>query len=288
MPSSWTAAPSNLSVTVPFTRIFSDVHYGERTSKVRRYTQLRPLLDGVEALVLNGDTLDTRPSHHPQLSAEQRAETLAFFPHCVPNVTFLTGNHDADLSPHHTMEFADGRIFVTHGDLLFDNIVPWSRDSVLIARRVAEERAALHPDAWENMDERLALFRRVAISIPQGHQSERNHLKHALQFASDTVWPPQRAFRILRAWHELPARAAAFTQKHRPKTQFIILGHTHRSGVWRQPNGLIVINTGAFSPPFGSTVVDIFPRKLVVRRVEMRRSEFHVGAAVAEFALAEA
>ena len=47
-------------------RIISDVHFADRGSRVRSLGQLRPLLEGATLLVLNGDTLDTRPDRHAQ------------------------------------------------------------------------------------------------------------------------------------------------------------------------------------------------------------------------------
>jgi len=61
LPIAASAFASPFPVPPAVTRIFSDLHFGDRASRARRLAQLRPLLDGVDALVLNGDTLDTRP-----------------------------------------------------------------------------------------------------------------------------------------------------------------------------------------------------------------------------------
>lgn len=274
--------------TVPgeVTRIISDIHYGDHASRVRRLAQLRPLLDGVTRLVLNGDTLDTRPALDPAHTNACRAEVIDFFPRTVQDVTFLTGNHDADFSPEHSLDLARGEVFVIHGDILFDNLVPWGRDARLLGRRVAEELRALAPSARENLDARLAIWRRVAASIPQRHQSERNPLKYALYFAADTVWPPLRFFEILRAWRVEPERAAKLVRRYRPAAGFILTGHTHRPGFWRMPDGVVVINTGSFCPPLGGYAVDLTAASLTIRRVDRRGDEFHPGEAVAEFPLA--
>lgn len=269
-----------------FTRIFSDIHYGDHSSQARSLEQLAPLLHGPSALVLNGDTLETRPGPTPDRTAAMRAEVEAFFPRHVSQTTFLTGNHDADLTAHHALEFAGGEIFVTHGDILYDDLVPWSRDATLIRRRLAEEFLPLSAAQREELETRLAVFRRVAITIPQRHQSERNLLKYAVNFANDTVWPPNRVFKILQAWREMPGLAAALLRQHRPKAKYIVVGHTHRPGIWRQPDGIVVINTGSFCRPFGGSVVDISSEKLAIRRIEVRRGEFRPGAVVGEFALA--
>jgi predicted phosphodiesterase len=271
----------------PFTRIFSDIHYGDRSSQARSLAQLAPLLQGPAALVLNGDTLDTRPGPDPELTAERRAEVEAFFPRHVPEVTFLTGNHDANLTSHHALDLADGEIFLTHGDILYDDLVPWSQDAPLIRQRLAAEYSVLSPAQRDDLGTRLALYRRVVMTIPQRHQSERNPVKFALQFANDTIWPPSRLVRILRSWSAMPGLAATLARNHRPHAKFIIIGHTHRPGIWRQPDGLVVINTGSFSRPLGGCVVDVEPGRLVVRRIKAKRGEFRPGRVLAEFALAD-
>jgi predicted phosphodiesterase len=271
-----------------FTRIFSDVHYGDRSSRVHSLAQLRPLLDGPAALVLNGDTLDTRAGPSPARTAAMREEVQAFFPQHVANTTFLTGNHDADFTPHHALEFAHGEIYVTHGDILFPDIVPWSRDAATLRRRLKDEFAKLPLEAQADLASRFDVFRRVAFSVPQRHQSQRDPIKYAVAFARDTIWPPSRVFQILQAWRDLPDLAAALVRQHRPAAKFVLVGHTHRPGIWRRPGGITVINTGSFSRPLGGSVVDLAPGRLVVRRVEPRRGEFHAGAVLAEFSLADA
>jgi predicted phosphodiesterase len=272
----------------PLIRIFSDLHYGDRASRVLRLAQLDPLLAGVSHLVLNGDTLDTRPGPRPDHTAQLRADLAAWLIAAGLPTSLLTGNHDPDLSPDHTLDLAAGRVFLTHGDILFDNIVPWGRDVPEITRLLAAELAALAPADRDALAPRLAAFRRVCALIPQRHQSEPDPFKYAVRFAADTVWPPLRVFRVLAAWHQAPKLAAALTRRHRPRASFILTGHTHRPGVWRTPTGVVVINTGSFCPPTGGHTVDITPERLVVRRIESRRGAFHPGPAVAEFSLADA
>jgi UDP-2,3-diacylglucosamine pyrophosphatase LpxH len=269
------------------TRIFSDVHYGDRASRARSLAQLTPLLEGPSALVLNGDTLDTRPGSDSNRTAEMTAEVLAFFPRQIPQVTFLTGNHDANLTQYHALDLAGGEIFVTHGDILYDDLVPWSQDAPHIRDLLAREFSKLPLATHETLETRLEIFRRVAISIPQRHQSERNFLKFALQFANDTVWPPSRLARILRSWRDMPELATSVLRRHRPNAKFIVIGHTHRPGIWRRRDGRVVINTGSFSRPLGGCVVDLLPGRLLVRQIDARRNEFHAGDTIAEFALAE-
>lgn len=267
-------------------RIVSDLHFGERASRLTGLPQLRPLLDGVQHLVLNGDTLDTRPGPYPAHTAEIRSAVLEFFPRHAPTVTFLTGNHDPDLTPTHQLELGGGEIWVTHGDVFFEDIVPWGNDAALMRTRLAAELQQLPASGRDDPDARLAAVRRVASSIPQRHQSERNPWKHLLQFLGDTVWPPQRITAVLRAWRDGPRLAADFARRHRPQAKFVICGHTHRPGIRSRPGGPTVINTGSFCLPWGGCVVDVTQTRLLVRALERRRGEFHASRALAEFPLA--
>ncbi len=270
------------------TRIFSDLHYGDRASRIRSLAQLRPLLAGVDHLVLNGDTLDMRPGPSPAHTARCRDEVLAFFPTHTSHVTFLTGNHDADFSPHHALDLADGAVFATHGDIFYDDIVPWSQDAPAIRKKITAALAALPAAERPLLSARFAVWRQVAAEIPQRHQSERRWLRFAFYFIRDTVWPPDRMWRVIRTWRDAPNCAAAFARTHRPQAKAIITGHTHRPGVWRTSAGVTVINTGSFCRPLGCCIVDLADGRGIVRNMVERGGEFRLGAPLAEFSLADA
>ncbi len=273
------------SVSSGVIRILSDLHYGDLGGRVRTLAMLRPLFDGADALVLNGDTLDTRPGPDPAGTAALRAEVLDFFRRSAPPTTLLTGNHDPDISDQHTLDLANGQVLLMHGDVIFDDLVPWSQDAPIIRQRLAEQLGPLTPADREHLDPRSVVYRRVAASIPQRHQSERNGLKHAWGYIQDTVWPPMRVLRILGAWHRAPRLTAALTRRSRPQAKYAIIGHIHRPGSWRHANGVTVLNTGSFGPPLGGCVVDVLPDGLRQRRIIPRAGEFHLGKTIAEFPL---
>ena len=266
-------------------RIVSDVHFAERASRLRSLGQLRPLAEGVSMLVFNGDTLDTRRGRDNERTERIRREVLDYFGSLGTPVTFLTGNHDPDLTRQHSLELASGRVLITHGDVLFENIVPWSTEAKMMRQKVIQALAALPGDGSSRLEGRLDAFRSAAASIQQRHQSERDPVRYAIRLAGDTVWPPNRILKIMQAWREAPDRAAALAGKHRPKARFIVIGHTHRPGVWRTASGIVVINTGSFCRPFGAMAAEVGARTLVVRRVESRGGAFEPGPEVAEFPL---
>ncbi len=267
----------------PFTRILSDVHYGDRASVVTDLRQLDPVLAGANAVVFNGDTIDSRP--HPQTGLVARLKSdVAAWLH-GRNATLLTGNHDPEISDIHHLELADGAVLVTHGDIAFDDIVPWSIDAALVGRLVAQERAAYANLTFGDL---LVAHRRAGWRIPRRLQQDVPPLQAFVNFMTDTVWPPLRIPRILLAWAQLPDRLAAFAAAHRPQARCLIAGHTHHPGVWRRPDGRVVINTGSYCRPFGRLLVDVTADLAIVRRVTHQGMEFAPGPVVTEIALAPA
>jgi predicted phosphodiesterase len=270
------------------TRILSDVHYGDHSSRVKSLAQLLPLTEGVGHLVLNGDMLDTRQGPNPAHTEACRADVRQFIAQVKAPITFLSGNHDPDYTDRHALDLSHGQVFVVHGDILFDSITPWGHDAEPIRQKVRAGLAALPPGADQVLEERIRVFRQVAASIRQRHQAERHLLKYVYRFVTDTIWPPHSAMSMLRAWRDLPQLASELTQRHRPRAKFTIVGHTHRPGIWTPQGGVTVINTGSFSLPFGGQMVDLIDRQLTVRRYGMKRGDFHPGPVIAEFALAPA
>jgi predicted phosphodiesterase len=267
-------------------RIFSDLHYADRASTLTSLSALTPLFEGAAQVVLNGDTFDTRPGPAPALTEELNAEVSDFFNRHAPPSVLLTGNHDPNISEHHALEFANRQVLVTHGDILFDDMVPWSRDAALLRRRITEQLTRLPAIERDAFEPRLAAFRRAAITIPQRHQSEKNRVKYMLGFLADTVWPPTRVLHVLRAWRDAPALADTLVARNGFPAKYFVMGHTHRLGARRTASGLTLINTGSFCPPTGAGVVDITTDRITLRQIERRGAEFRLGTALMDFALA--
>ncbi len=270
-------------------RIFSDLHYGDRSSRITNLAALAPLAEGADRVILNGDSLDTRPGPNPAHNAQSRAEIERFFGSWGPPVTFLTGNHDPDFTAQHFLDLADGRIFITHGDILYPDIVPWGRDAPIVRQRMAAAwRSSPVPRGTASLAERFAIQRAVALSSPQRHQSERNRWRYLRRLATDMIWPPWRMPAILAAWAAFPGLADQFATVFRPNAQFMITGHTHRPGIWRRPDGLTLINTGSLCRPFGGLTVDLRDELLQIRTIVPTSTDFRLGGVVAELRLAPA
>jgi len=272
-------------VVAEVTRILSDLHYGDPASRVRSLAALEPLFAGADRIVFNGDSVETRRSPISSQTNEIRKEFLEFTRTAVPGCTVLTGNHDPNLSTLHHLELFGGLVFITHGEVLFDDLVPWSRELPQIREFFRLELAALPTAAREVPVERLAACKRACARLELSEDPHPRHPWGRLQRTLRIFWPPHCTLAMIKAWRQLPNKAAAFARQCRPGVRFVLVGHTHRPGVWIRSD-VVVINTGSFRPPFGCYAVDVSVEEIVVRQVLHAGGCFALGRVVAAFALA--
>jgi len=243
---------------------------------------LAPLLEGVDDLVFNGDSVETRFARTRPEGQERFAQLREFVARHSPAI-FLTGNHDPDITPLHHLDLAERSLFVTHGDAFFPGLSPWSRDAVALLKACTEALASL--PAAPSLSEQLAALRRAILTLehigPRPHHLAKTRtLRGFLQEA----WPPTRPFAMLHCWLTSARKAATFAAKHRPEARAVIMGHTHRAGI-RKVGSRHIINTGSFLPYSGRLLVDLAGEELCVRRIERRHDGFHPGIAVARVRL---
>jgi predicted phosphodiesterase len=266
-------------MAAPVLRIFSDLHYRDGQSSFQRLDSFAPLLAGADHVILNGDTVDTQSSAAVPLLADARA----FFARHAPIVTFLSGNHDPDISGQTELSLQGGSVWVTHGDVFFDDIAPWSslrNEMVRRLEQLAKDNSQAGPDMVET---RLRHHRVACHALPQIHdQFDRSLITRAVRIVNALI-PPRRLLKMLDVWRTTPALARHLALAERPRSRVVVLGHTHYPGVWRHHAGPIVINTGSFCRPFGGQFVELCDGNLRVVRIVLKRGEFHPGRIVAEF-----
>ncbi len=272
-------------MSAPVIRIFSDLHYRDATSRLQTLAAFAPLLRGADEIIFNGDTVDTQiPPHLSHLD-----EVRAFFAHAGPRVTFLSGNHDPDISTLSETSLCDDRVWITHGDVFFDEIAPWSRYRPEFARRLAALTANIPPAELALIETRLRLNRLVCRDLPENTDLLHHTFASRLIRLFRALFPPEQALTILRSWRDTPRLVATLTRAQRPRARVVILGHTHYPGVWRVPGSypLTVINTGTWSRPFAPRFVELSGNRIRVIRINAAGGAFHPGRVVAEFPLAD-
>lgn len=195
--------------------------------------------------------------------------------------TFINGNHDPIISATNHVELAAGQVLVTHGDVLFEGLSPWSRESGILVSAHRKERLALADPA--DFEQQLSATKRAALAIERQGHTLRCTSGRALRNFLYEFWPPWRPLRILTCWASAPRRAAEMAKHYRPAAKFIVLGHTHRGGIWRR-GSRVIINTGSFLPFSGRFAVDVtHAREVVVREVVQSKRLFRLGKEIARF-----
>ncbi|HEU5078330.1 MAG TPA: metallophosphoesterase [Opitutaceae bacterium] len=265
------------------TRIISDVHYGDPAGLVHDLQRLAPLLDGADRFVINGDALDTQVLENP---SEPLGELNALLAAHAPEHVLITGNHDPDISNVHEMLLADERVWVTHGDVFFDEIAPWSKLVPELRRRIQHHTTNISAAEMKRLEVRFGIFRKVCLKLPREHNPHDRGMGPRIMRIAKAVFPPNRFLAMLRVWREMPAIAASVARAQRPTARVIVAGHTHSQGFWQQPDGIIVVNTGCFCVGRTALAVDLVGEQVRIRRIERRLGEFRLGPLVNQFTLA--
>lgn len=260
--------------TIGKTLVLSDTHLGEAGGAVR-VGALRPLWQGFDRLVINGDVAEIHdPAHQPAaaravLELQQTCEADGV------ELVLLSGNHDPMLTDHRHLEMGGGEIFITHGDVLHPAIAPWAGD----AKRLRE----LNRDALAQLKAADGGAGSEASETSEASAPLRDRLL-AAQHASRITWDdlasqpsPDFVRRMLRSartvplalWHWTCMRrdAERFAAEHAPRCRFFLFGHYHRSAVWA--NGpRVIINTGHFGGFGRPLAVVIEPAMVGVWRIQ--------------------
>jgi predicted phosphodiesterase len=201
--------------------------------------------------------------------------------------TFINGNHDPAVSKIDHLDLMDGRILVTHGDILFLGVAPWSRQALAYRKIHLRALANLGPDALMNFEKRLLAAKRTSIKLQlmerpvTEHSTPKSRIVE-LGILINQFWPPHRPFMILGAWLQTPTLAARLCDLFRPDARYVIVGHTHYPGFWKR-GPVTVINTGSYVLHFGALAVLLDGESIEIRKVTKQKEGFALGKRVARF-----
>jgi predicted phosphodiesterase len=263
-------------------RILSDLHFGHPASVIEQPRQLLPLFRGAKTVIFNGDTVELRYLRGRRIGMRNAVLMREACEAAGARPVFINGNHDPILSDLSHVDLVDGAVLVTHGDLLFHDVSPWSHEAVYIGEAHTRELADMEEDAFLDFEKRLKASKRAALAIELHRSGMRRTPFTALQTILRECWPPWRPLQIIHSWVVTPARAEALARVFRPRARFILIGHTHYSGAWRRGPRMI-INTGSFLPFGGRMAIDVQDAKLTVRPILNEGGAFRAGEPKMEF-----
>ncbi len=264
--------------------ILSDLHLGHRASRIRHPEQLAPLLRGAGSVIFNGDTSEMRNAEDRVVGRKLAADLARICHQSGRKAFFLNGNHDPNVSGTNHLDLAQGAILVTHGDILFLDVAPWSRDAGHYRKKHREILEVLGPDGYIDFEQRLLASKRTSIELQMIEEPLTRGRSASLHLLLRNCWPPWRPLMIVKAWYEVPGRAADLARVFRPEAKFIIIGHTHYPGAW-EASPHVIINTGSFVPYFGACAVIIESGRLELRRITFNQCQFVLGKKLRNFAV---
>jgi predicted phosphodiesterase len=264
--------------------VLSDLHLGHRASRIKHPEQLAPILDGPGSVIFNGDTSEMRNSEDRQIGRKLAADLARICHQTGRKAFFVNGNHDPTVSSTNHLDLANGAVLVTHGDILFLDVAPWSRDARHYRKKHRQILDGLGPDGYTDFEKRLLASKRTSIELQMLEPPLTRGRSRGFRLLIRNCWPPWRPLMIIKAWYEVPGRAADLARAFRPEARFVLVGHTHCPGIWRVAPR-VIINTGSFVPYFGACAAIIESGRLEVRQISVFQQQFVLGKSLRKFAI---
>ncbi|MBV9107335.1 MAG: metallophosphoesterase family protein [Verrucomicrobia bacterium] len=275
----------NLTPTEPIL-VLSDLHLGHRASRIKHPEQLAPILDGPGSVIFNGDTSEMRNSEDRRIGRKLAADLARICHQAGRKAFFVNGNHDPTVSSTNHLDLANGAVLVTHGDILFLDVAPWSRAARHYRNKHRQILDGLGPDGYADFEKRLLASKRTSIELQMLEPPLTRGRSSGFRLLIRNCWPPWRPLMIIKAWCEVPGRAADLARVFRPEARFVLVGHTHCPGIWRVAPR-VIINTGSFVPYFGACAAILESGGLEVRQISAFQQQFVLGKSLRKFAVAE-
>lgn len=262
--SEWPSA-NEFGVVLP-ALVLSDLHLGHPATSLKNPRRLQPLLDDARTAVFNGDACELLSVTHRERATDCLRQLAELCTRAGVRPLFIAGNHDPSISNLHTLDLCGHRVCVTHGDALHPAIAPWSRD----AAHLRQERRRLLAGRPEptDFDELQRLAKQTAVVASRYEASHRPGRLARVAMVGRFAVQPWRAVLAMKYWRNVSRYACIMHQRFCPRARLLIVGHTHRPGIWNLP-GFTLVNTGSFQPfssPFAVRLDDDAARVFSLKR----------------------
>ena len=257
-----------MSIPMPsHTLILSDLHLGRPSHAAISADALRPLWQGFERLILNGDIAEV---HHPEHRVKAAWQAMRVIDLCEEDgieLVLLSGNHDPFISDHRKLSLANGQLFITHGDVFLPAVAPWSPNASKLKKANREALAALEIDALDDLERRLKAAQHASHAEWDDLEAQN---QHSTIFSMLTR--PWSVFQVLWHWRQFPKIVSEFAATHDIESKYIVTGHTHHQGIWTVDDR-VIINTGSFGFPGKPLGVALRESVLSVHDIHARDGE---------------
>ncbi len=242
--------------------VISDLHLGRGGDDVPK--ALTPVFAETDELIVNGDLAELHLPRHRDAALRGLEAMRARADATGVRLTLVAGNHDPGISPNRCLFLADGKVFLTHGDVVHPSLAPWSPAAAMLQEEYIRNLEAIPLPERGRLDSVLAASRDAAArewNDPKALRRSGQPLR--------LLGRPLALMRIALFWREYPGLVADFALRHAPAAEFVLVGHSHRPGAWRLGNRTI-LNTGSFKVPHRPHVAIIEDRAISLRRIAFR------------------
>ena len=252
----------------PTLLILSDLHLGDRKRGIPTAAMLRPLWRDVDRLILNGDTAEL---HDPDCVENAERETRKLVQACREDgveVCAVAGNHDPFISSLSRLSVREGRVLITHGHTIH-RLEP----RPLVEGQIMESGDE-HSMCCEHLLDAPALeesFARARRLIPPPEELETP--RNLLGSVGYAVSRPMVLWKIMRYWRNFPRWSDRYATHLQPAAQVVLVGHSHRQGIWRV-GPRVVVNTGSPTWPGRPWAVRIVEQRVHVHRILRRHAQW--------------
>ena len=266
--------------------VFSDLHLKSWDNWDRELERLRGLWENAKTIILNGDTLSWRIAKHPDIREKMRNDITDYFHRNGLETIFVAGNSDQEITGQDYHFLCGEKILALHGHAIFDDVSPWNYCASQLKQNRRQFLESTSKPSRNTLDAYAQSARSATIEIQQ--QCLKKHCKtRAQSFFFLNIHKFRTLLRIgkiLKSWKNTPKLAAGFLELYAPETKFLIMGHTHRSGVWK-PDGRVIINTGSIRNHRHALLVQLENDTLKVFRIRRNKKQLILGQLVEEFAV---
>ena len=170
--------------------ILSDLHLGHRASRIDDVSRLEALIRPFRTAVFNGDTAELWYADDRPRGRKLTANLARFCHHVGCKAIFVNGNHDPDISEVNHLDLHGGALLVTHGDILFLGVAPWSKDAkqyLSAHRRILKD---LGEDALGSFEHRLLATKRASLELQMWENPVHGGSLPGLRLLALQAWPP--------------------------------------------------------------------------------------------------
>lgn len=255
-------------MSTPSILILSDLHLGDRKRGIPTAEMVRPLWRGVDRLVLNGDTSEL---HDPECVETAERETRALVEACRADgveVCAIAGNHDPFMSRLARLALRNKRVLVTHGHTIHRLVPRPLVEGQIMESGDEESMCSVHRTDETTLEDSFARARRLTPP-PEELETPRN-LIGSIGYA---ISRPMVLWKIMRYWRNFPVWSDRYAEQLQHEAQVVLVGHSHRQGVWRV-GSRVVVNTGSPTWPGRPWAVRIVDQTVFVHRIVRENTEW--------------